>query len=398
MNKTILLFSGWQTINIGDIGHTPGTLRYLEQFIPEARVVLWLAKTNEAVSAMLKQRFPKVEHVSGGMNASGKASTPELQAAFDACNLLIQNSGMHYNRFWKPSTNLLEACVKHGKPIGLYGQSFDGLAPEDEARVGQWLSRAGFIFCRDNQSLNYLRQIDIQTPALEFGPDGCFGIDVRDDARAQEFLKQHQLEPKKFITVTIRTNTPKLQGGNDVLNPRQPSPEEQAQDEHWAASLREVIAAWVQNTGLKVLLVPEVDKEIAPAKRLLLDMLPDEIKAHVVHRDTFWNVDEAASVYANAHTVISMEPHSCIIALANGTPTMHLFSRKHGVKAWMFRDIGLPEWLLDIDESKPQLAVRQLSRIHVDYELAQNKVRRAMSFVNTRSGEMMREARRLIML
>ncbi len=28
--KTILLYSAWQTINIGDIGHTPGTLRIIE--------------------------------------------------------------------------------------------------------------------------------------------------------------------------------------------------------------------------------------------------------------------------------------------------------------------------------------------------------------------------------
>jgi len=39
-NPTILLVSGWQDVNIGDIGHTPGLLHILETFIPKATVIL----------------------------------------------------------------------------------------------------------------------------------------------------------------------------------------------------------------------------------------------------------------------------------------------------------------------------------------------------------------------
>lgn len=35
--KTVLLQCAWATKNIGDIGHTPGTLRFLEQSLPEAK-------------------------------------------------------------------------------------------------------------------------------------------------------------------------------------------------------------------------------------------------------------------------------------------------------------------------------------------------------------------------
>src|SRR5688500_6482371 len=38
---TILLRSGWQTVNIGDIAHTPGLLALLERHLPAADVVLW---------------------------------------------------------------------------------------------------------------------------------------------------------------------------------------------------------------------------------------------------------------------------------------------------------------------------------------------------------------------
>jgi hypothetical protein len=40
--NVILLKTGWDTVNIGDIGHTPGTLRVLEDKLPDARVIAWI--------------------------------------------------------------------------------------------------------------------------------------------------------------------------------------------------------------------------------------------------------------------------------------------------------------------------------------------------------------------
>ena len=102
-------------------------------------------------------------------------------------------------------------------------------------------------------------------------------------------------------------------------------------------------------------------------------------------------MDEACSIYAQAEVVVSMEPHSCIMALANGTPTLHLFSQRHGRKAWMFRDIGLPEWLHDIDCDSASQVTAALKAIHADEERAKRKVNRAMHFVERRSGEIMRD-------
>ena len=164
--------------------------------------------------------------------------------------------------------------------------------------------------------------------------------------------------------------------------------------EEWAGKLREVIVEWVKRTGLRVALVPEVEKEIGPMKAMIFDKLPEDVRGHVVHRATFWNADEAVSLYAQAHTVVSVEPHSCIMALAAGTPMIHFFTRRHGYKAWMFRDVGLPEWLIDIDTEPAARVTAALDRIHGQYGLARGKVKRAMQFVNARSGEMMGDARR----
>ena len=39
--KTILVVSGWQDVNIGDIAHTPGLLHILETYLPDANIIVW---------------------------------------------------------------------------------------------------------------------------------------------------------------------------------------------------------------------------------------------------------------------------------------------------------------------------------------------------------------------
>lgn len=163
---------------------------------------------------------------------------------------------------------------------------------------------------------------------LEFGPDGCFGIDVRDDVRGLATMKKLGLEDRKFITLQLRTNTAKLPGVDDSripkLNPLHPTPTQIADDERRAAKDRELVTLWVKQTGLKVLISPGVMKEMEHNKRLIHAPLPREIQSHMVNLEYFWNADEAASVFARANTVVCHEPHSPIIALANGTPSLIL--------------------------------------------------------------------------
>ena len=58
--KHLLLRSSWQTINIGDIAHTPGVLNILEKYLPEVKITLWAADVRDGVEEMIKSRFPEV--------------------------------------------------------------------------------------------------------------------------------------------------------------------------------------------------------------------------------------------------------------------------------------------------------------------------------------------------
>ncbi len=379
--KTIVLQSAWDTINIGDIGHTPGTLRVLEQHLPNVRIIVWAMKVDERILSMLQKRFPKVTFLQGKLD--GKSERDEaLRSAIIHSDLFIRNSGMGQD------LSFMQFCKKHAIPYGLFGQSyFPTMVQGDGAseRI-DLLNHAAFIYTRETKTLNILRSAGISCPVLEFGPDGCFGIDVRDDERGLATMKKLGLEDRKFITVQVRTNTPKYPGVDDPrpekLNPLHPTPQQIEDDQRRGAKYRELITQWVKRTGYKVLIAPETIKEMGHNKRLIHDKLPEDILSHVVNLDTFWNVDEAASIFARAHTAVCHEPHSLIIALANGTPIIHTYSEFHSPKCWMFKDIGLPEWLLEMDETPVDLLAKTLFDIHQDYEAARAKVTKAMTYVN----------------
>jgi polysaccharide pyruvyl transferase WcaK-like protein len=379
--KTILLQSAWDTVNIGDIGHTPGTLRVIEEHLPQVHVVLWAMKLDDRVTAMLKARFPKVEILQGNVNGNDDRDEA-LRQAIGRCDLFIRNSGMGQD------VTYMQYCQKVGKRYGLFGQSFfpsmvEGKGASDRLAL---LNGASFIYTRETKSLDILKKGGVKTPVLEFGPDGCLGIDVRDDARGLATMKKLGLEERKFITLELRTNTAKLPGVDDTrtpkLNPLHPTPEQVADDERRAAKYRELVTMWVKATGHKVLIAPEVKKEMEHNKRLIHDPLPPEIQKHVVNLEYFWNADEAASIFARAHTVVCHEPHSPIIALANGTPIIHTYSEFHSPKCWMFKDIGLPEWLLEMDETPAHKMAETLFAIDSDYPAARAKVAKAMAYVH----------------
>ncbi len=381
--QTILLHSAWDTINIGDIGHTPGTLRLIEQHLPDVHVILWASKIDDRIRAMLLRRFPKLEIVQGTLAGSAPADVA-LRAAIDRCDLFIRNSGMGQD------TSFMSYCRARGKPYGLYGQSYFASMVEGKGaaeRIGL-LNAAAFIYTRETKTLAVLRAAGVKPPVLEFGPDGCFGIDVRDDERGLAFMRRAGLEERKFITVELRTNTPKFPGLDDTrtpkLNPLHPTPEQIADDTRRAGVYRELMTAWIRQTGHKVLIAPETIKELGHNRRLLFDPLPADLKQHVVNCDDFWNADEAASIFARAHTVVCHEPHSPIIALANGTPILHAYSAFHGLKYWMFHDLGLDDWLLEFDSTPAEKMIAALMRIHADYPAAQAKAAQAVRLVQER--------------
>ena len=243
------------------------------------------------------------------------------------------------------------------------------------------LDRAAFFFCRDTISRDYLRAQGVKTPVLEFGPDAQLGMHLRDDAKGLAWLRQHQLERGKFVCVIPRLRyTPYYKIRNtapvasdevkDQINART------AEADH--AKLREMIIAYVRRTGHKVMACAEMTYQVELAKEALVDPLPADVRQLVVWRDTYWLPDEAASIYARAQAVVSLECHSPLIALRNGTPAIYVRQPTDTCKGQMYRDFGAGHWMLEVDETSGAELAGRLLEIQRDPAGARRRVRGIM--------------------
>jgi len=408
----ILLRSSWQSVNIGDIGHTPGALSLLWKHFPECEITLWPGELGHGSREMLLKGYPRLKIVTGSLGADGKPSTPELAKVWAETDLYLSGSGSGF-----PAAPHAVAFQKAtGKPVGVFGVSDDpisglsaGRDPEGgtlaslreralklpathlSADLRYIMDRAAFFFCRDTITRDYLKAQGVKSPIVEFGPDAQLGMHLVDDAKGHGYLQAHGLEANKFICVVPRQRyTPYYK-----IRKTKRTPDDDIRDrinnrtdESDHAKLRDMIIPYVRATGNKVLTCPEMTHEIEVAKTFLVDPLPADVKKNVVWRDTYWLPDEAASIYAKALAVISIECHSPLIALHSGTPTFHVRQPTDTCKGQMYRDIGADDWFFEIDEtSGPQLWSR-LEAIHKDPAGARAKVKSIMATVEARQKRM----------
>ena len=391
----ILLRSSWQVVNIGDIAHTPGVLALIEKYLPEAEVRLWASQDLSAeVAAMEHRRFPKLQIVKGTIgpdSKDGKASNPELQAAVDWCDFLLHGSGPSL-----VAAKDVAAFIKHtGKPFGVYGITQGSfLSGANDKDV---LNQAKFIYFRDSVSLQVAREQGVKAPVMGFAPDGAFACDLRDDARATAFLQANQLEAGKFLCCIPRLRyTPYWKIRNQPLNAEREA-RNQAMAEHDHAPLRAAITAVIRETKHKVLLCPEDMSQMEVGKQWVYDKLPDDVKPRVVWREKFWLTDEALSVYVRSAGLFGLEMHSPIMAVGNGIPAIVGRFAEQTSKGFMWRDIGLGDWLFDFDQDA-EIAnyVPAVLAMAKNPAAAKAKINDARKFVAKRQQETMEVLRKAV--
>jgi len=383
----VLLRSSWQTVNIGDIAHTPGVLALLEHYLPDAEVRLWPSRVDNGVDEMLRKRFPTLTIVQG---------TTALEAAFSECDFLLHGSGASL----VAQKDVVRWRTQTGKPYGIYGitlptTSSTSTTPtpnEAFARTIGVLSQARFVFFRDSVSLQLAKHRGCTCPIMEFGPDGAFGTDLRDDSRAEAFLNQHGLREGRFLCCIPRLRyTPywvipeKKAVRDEVKHARN-----EAMKEHDHAPLRQAIVDVVRNTELKVLICPEDRTQMAVGRELLYEPLPDDVRQRTVWRPDYWLTGEALSTYVRSAGLFGNEMHSPIMCIGNGIPAIVCRWAEQTSKGMMWRDIGLGDWLFDFDNeddvARLPAAVLALAR---DPEAARAKAAKARRFVQQRQQETM---------
>jgi polysaccharide pyruvyl transferase WcaK-like protein len=226
-----------------------------------------------------------------------------------------------------------------------------------------------------------------------FGPDGAFAVDTYNDKAARSFLNENQLEEGKFMCVIPRyrytpywlipsKNRP-IDAPKDAIN--------QAFKDHDHKALREAIIAVVTKTDLKILIVPEDETQVAIGKDILYDPLPDEIKKRVVWRNKYWLTDEAISTYKLSAGIFGNEMHSPIMSVGNGIPAIVCRFKEQTSKGIMWRDIGLGDWLFDLDvEKEIEGIVPAVLEMAQNPRKAEEKVNKAKQNVENHQAETMK--------
>jgi hypothetical protein len=367
---------------------------------------------------LLTKSFPRLKIAEGTLDTNNKPTTPELAKAWDEADLYLSGSGSGF-----PAANHAAAFRRiTGKPVGVFGVSTDpisGIAKDREAEGGTLkelrekamrlpskhlspdlryiIDNAAFFFCRDTISRDYLKAQGVRTPVLEFGPDAQFGMTLRDDARGFGWLREHNLDDGKFICVIPRLRYTPYYKINNV--PRVPSDDIRDAINHRTtekdhARLRDMIAAYVRKTGNKVMVCAEMTYQIELGKEQLVDPLPVDVKKNVVWRDTYWLPDEAASIYSKAQAVVSLECHSPLISLHNGTPAIYVRQPTDTCKGQMYRDFGSGEWFFEIEESSGEQLWSRLEAIAHNPGKARSQVRSIMRSVDRLQKRMVDTVRR----
>lgn len=417
----ILLRGAWQTTNIGDIGHTPGALCLIERFFPEAEVILWPGGVGHGAREFLLRHFPRLRIVEDyPAVTSFKPTNDELRAAWNRADFMLHGSGSGFG-----ARKHLEAWHREtGKPYGVFGVSADpisgfgdGRDPKGDTlatlrrRMEQlppghldadtrWvIENASFMFMRDGISLDYLRRQNVRTPVLDFGPDTQFAMEQRDDPRGDAYRGAHDLRSGNFLCVIPRLRyTPYWELYNRPMNATDPIRKRLNDEavERDNVKLRELIIAYVRHTGNRVMTCPEMTYQSALAKTAVIDPLPDDVKAKVVWRDTYWLPDEAAAIYARAQAVVSYDCHSPIIAVANGTPAFYVRQPTDTCKGEMYHDIGLSDWIFEVEETTGEALWSRLRGVIENPEEARTYADAAMTRARARQRHMVQTLRRAL--
>ena len=297
-----------------------------------------------------------------------KVHFPDLAEAFANAGFVYYNSGttLNFGRlgvrrlfgYTLPlAMSLLLARALH-IPYGIGSQSFDLIEWPMDLIYEKLFADAEFVYCRDTDSLNYLKQKKFSFKRIDFRPDTTVYFNGGDEAWKEKFFAENGLEEGKFMTVALRISAPKPKYHDPTGGSVTPE-----RCRHQMEQMKFLVEEYIKKTGHKVLIAHETRDTLEDARTHLYNILSDEAKKSTVYLESFWTPEQALSVYRASSLLVSVEMHSIIMAIGNGVPFIHAPYVECGRKRQMVRDMELPEFLIDLDDadSGEQMLSRALS-------------------------------------
>ncbi len=455
MNRHLLLAFSWTFGHVGDTGITAGLLHLIDEQKPElpVRILAWQGRENpefphargyypeyhaetEVYPNYFRELIPKEPGEEGawqrfvarwgerklknfelGCLSSREAAAiaedllerlplelhlelqeryPEAATLFSNAGFVLFNSSTSLSfgrlgvRNWWHHTlrNAMPLLIARALkiPYGLGPQSMEAVGWPVDLVYRPLFRDARFLYCRDSDSLGYLEQRHLLNSHSGFGPDTTFFFVRPDTAWAKEFLQRHALLEGRFAVFMVRIPICKPGTADPVAGAVSPTRLADLMEKN-----RYVIEQWVAKTGLKVLIAHEGADTISSAREHLWNILSPQTKEQCVYMDQFWTTEQAFAVYHRARLMISMEIHSAFLALGAGTPVVHHPFVEAGRKMEVFHDLGLGDWLIDIDEGSGADILSAALSIHEDDSTARARIDAILPMLKAKASSILGE-------
>jgi polysaccharide pyruvyl transferase WcaK-like protein len=371
--KKIVLRSSWQTVNIGDISHSPGMMEILTKNLPDVQITLWPYHVENGVEEMLNKYYPQVKIV------KGERYSPQIDQLFAESDFFLHGSGpmvaVDDIIYWRSKTN---------KPYGFGGITIESVS----SQLREILDGAQFFFARDSITEKLIKSSNIQCPLIEFGPDAAFAMVKSNDETNKTFMTEHALEPGKFLCVVSRIRytpyhliKPEIKLEGLTLERYKCSLQHQDTD---LAPLIGLIKKYIAYTGEKVVLCPEMSYEMELNYKEIYSKLTPAEQQKTICMKNYWLPDQAVALYKKSRCLVSMEMHSPILSLAQLIPSFYLQLPTDTCKGEMWHDIGLSEWIHKVPEKSADDIWPYLKAVIDNPAESKAKAAKAMTLVNER--------------
>lgn len=372
----VLVVSGWQSVNIGDIAHTVGLIETLKKNIPNVEIVLWKVRPDEVVEKMLSSHFPDVEIITTQIKGRLSLSDDKILDAIKRCDILIHASGpsvvaQRHIQVWRK---------KCAKPYGIFGVTIDKFTPA----LDDILTNAAFVFTRETESLKNLKERGLKIRIAEFVPDATFAFNMKDESKAKIIFDKSsgKLTEKNFVCFIPRLRyTPYWESGKTPLSKEEVARRKAVNAHFEPIDTAKMLSAikWVcRNTKLNILICPEMTYQVELCRSALYEPLKKDYADRLVLQG-YWMPDEAAAVYARAAALVSFECHSPILALRCGTPAFYLRQPEDTIKGQMYYDLSFDNWVFEIDKTDSSQIQKELGRVLTDSSYAKTYLENAMA-------------------
>jgi hypothetical protein len=353
--NSILLRTGWDVETYGDLAAIPAIYRSIQRFVPKTEVIIWPSEMTDELRSLLETGFTQLKMVEGEINEAGEPTTEELKEAFESSNLFLYAAGVHRKIDWTGNdpegteTTSISYCRKMNIPYVIYGLGEIPETQEVQTAFMNILNGASLSFVTESRSAGQIKDLKLKIENLKSGPSPLFAFDMKNDTGARNYIEDSGIVDHDFIAVNFRNTS-----------------HSETDDDSPVKKILFILNNWAQSTDHLILLIADSREDIEYMKKIYGD-LPETVKSKTIVFDAVFSPDMISSVLEKSRITIAMSPYPLFSALLTDIPIFHLADWNYNTDGQIFIDLGLKDYVMDINSTPEQDLLKAMVNINDSY-------------------------------